>query len=1002
MKPVNLRMKNIGPYADERIDFTKLDNMFLIKGDTGAGKSFIFDSMTFALYGDLRGNRKGHVKDFKSRYAKDEDDAFVEFTFANGNSLYHIERSVPFSYTNRNGKISSKTQRLVVKKIVDGKEQELVGNLTELNSKIQEIIGLSADEFSRIVVLPQGEFAEFLHQSSNERTVTLEKLFPVDFYSRISDRIKEKVDAESEELKAVTNLIRTLTEEKDFSDAEEKIKNQNEEIKKLSALSADLIEKKSEIAGKIEKLRHEKADADEYEENCQKLKNLQAKEKDFEALNQKIAKADKAKGLKENISLYESSAKNHSEAKENLAQAQNKMAEFQASYNQLESKKDEMAELKKQTENDSSKLSLLEEKLKKASQAQEKKLALEKLAKNRETFDQEKNQKKGQIEEINSKLGGKSAAEKLQALSDEILSKNNIKAELKNEKSECKNRDDLLSKKALALSEKENLEKEKIATAENLERTQQTLVQILQKKKDQETKNLAYTISLCLEKDSPCPVCGSLQHPRIAEKPEGLLDFDEQIKTFEGNIKIIQNSLSQTDKKISAEEEKIRGYEENLSKIKSDRQLTLVEEEFNSLCDQIEELEKNSDEVKAWANTLEKLKKEYDAAVEKFNQADKEYSGLEGELKELENSAGDSLERLQEEKKFLQEKIAGGKKNFETWENSFNQTGTKLAAEKKSVAQYQDDLEKYEKQAAADKKLLEEKIADSVFADLAEVKQNIIEDSELEKNRKNYNQFCGNLQSAKDAVEASKKKNPLPAGEILKKLEEAGAEERTISEQLEKNNNDLNAKQTEYHDYQSTFEKIRAEQDKKLALEKELEPLKALSDNLNGSNPQKLPFKTWALTLYFEQVLDFASRRFYDISDGRFTFSLKKPEDGRGNGLRGLDLQVFDSHSGKMSDAADLSGGETFEASLSLALAITDVVQNSNGGGIQLDSLFIDEGFGTLDPDTLEKAMAVLTEIGETKMVGMISHVSEMETYSGITSAILVDKSDTGSKIRLR
>ena len=217
------------------------------------------------------------------------------------------------------------------------------------------------------------------------------------------------------------------------------------------------------------------------------------------------------------------------------------------------------------------------------------------------------------------------------------------------------------------------------------------------------------------------------------------------------------------------------------------------------------------------------------------------------------------------------------------------------------------------------------------------------------------------------------------------------------------NHKELESKRKFYTEYKNDYNKIQTALDNKLKLEEELKPLNALNEDLSGRNPQKLQFESWALGMYFEQVVEFASKRFSDISDGRFRFELKRADDANfsGNGFRGLDLLVFDSHTCKTSDAAELSGGETFEASISLALAITDVVQNNNGGGIQLDSLFIDEGFGTLDPETLEKAMMVLSELGETKMIGMISHVSEMENFSGIRSAIKVNKSNTGSFIQI-
>ena len=145
MKPLKLHMKNIGPYRDETIDFTKLDNMFLIKGDTGAGKTFIFDSMTFAPYGQLRGNRKGHESDLKSRYAEENDDSFVEFTFeiggkANNGKTYKINRTVPFSITNRNGKVTKKISEASLQEQNQGSGNfsAIPGKLTEINEKIAQ------------------------------------------------------------------------------------------------------------------------------------------------------------------------------------------------------------------------------------------------------------------------------------------------------------------------------------------------------------------------------------------------------------------------------------------------------------------------------------------------------------------------------------------------------------------------------------------------------------------------------------------------------------------------------------------------------------------------------------------------------------------------------------------------------------------------------------------------------------------------------------------------
>ena len=192
------------------------------------------------------------------------------------------------------------------------------------------------------------------------------------------------------------------------------------------------------------------------------------------------------------------------------------------------------------------------------------------------------------------------------------------------------------------------------------------------------------------------------------------------------------------------------------------------------------------------------------------------------------------------------------------------------------------------------------------------------------------------------------------------------------------------------------MEEITELEEKLAQLQKKGIPLTKLNDELFGKNAIKTPFDTWILAMYFENVINFANKRFKSISNGRYLFKLGSGTSNKG--YKGLDLSVLDSFNGTERDSSTLSGGETFMASISLALALTDVVQNRNGG-IQLDSLFIDEGFGTLDNETLDKALGVLNELQETKMVGIISHVDALQ--STIPSIIKVEKTQNGSHIKI-
>ena len=181
MKPLHIFMKNIGPFVDEKLDFESLDEMFLLCGDTGAGKTTIFDAMTFALYGEFLGARKGKSKDFRSQFAADGEESSVELVFECMGDKFRVTRTLPYNYVNRNGKLSQKDSSLSLEvwNQEDSGFQFINGTKSELDRKLVEVIGLRADEFSKIVVLPQGEFSQFLRANSKEKQELLQKLFPV-------------------------------------------------------------------------------------------------------------------------------------------------------------------------------------------------------------------------------------------------------------------------------------------------------------------------------------------------------------------------------------------------------------------------------------------------------------------------------------------------------------------------------------------------------------------------------------------------------------------------------------------------------------------------------------------------------------------------------------------------------------------------------------------------------------------------------------------------------
>lgn len=999
MKPVKLHMKNIGPYLDETVDFSKLDNMFLIKGDTGSGKTFIFDAITYVLYGKLCGNRANHENDFKSRYAKETDDSFVEFIFEASGKKYFIHRTVPFYYKNRNGKETKKTKEVSFSEIKNDKKEDFFGKLEEIDKKIQQIIGLNDKEFAQIILLPQGKFAEFLHKNSKDRAETLKTLFPVEFYTNITERIKKKCDDANYKLNLLEEQIKSTKSEFDFSNAKEFIKKNEDEILDLQKKEKDFQKKITEIATSMANLNHNLKEACEFEENQKKFVELQSQKEEFNLLNEKIERAEKSLHLKEFITTKENAEENKKLTLEKFENAKIERENNQKNFDNLELKKTEMKKLEEKNQQDSGAFQVLNKKIEDAKDLPDLLKKEKDFAINIEENKQKQKVLNEKLEQENKNLENKEILEITNEVNENLKNLTENKNLLEDEIKNCKKRDKILKEKSENENELQQKNEELKIEEEKLNRTEKTIEELEKKSEEQKLKNQAYSVSVLLKPNFPCPVCGSKNHPSPIEKPSGILDYTEQIKTNKANLESIQKLILNFQKEISSLTQKNQNFEEILKEIKTQRKIENLEVELKNLSEKIINLENKQKYIKICAENISKYKTNLEEIKEKSAEQEKEYLSVKTKRQTLEENLGETLESALKKQDDLKNELSENTKKYENWENDYNSTKTALEKSKTKFEECQKSLEDAENKFLIAEKNLFKKIEQSDFKDEIEVKNAFLETEEIENSRKSYNEYKTNLKSLGDVVKIGKDKNLKSSKEISLELENEKNHEVETAQKMEEVRNLLDAKKNENAKFKNNFEKFEKIKQEYDELEKEIAPLQLLNNDLSGKNPQKMKFETWALGMYFEQVVNFASQRFFEISDGRFSFELKN-EKSSGNSQSGLDLRVFDSHSGKYSDPAELSGGETFEASISLALALTDVVQNSSGG-IQLDSLFIDEGFGTLDPETLEKAMLVLSELGETKMIGMISHVSEMEEFPDIKSCIKVNKTNQNSTIEI-
>lgn len=1003
MKPLLIKLRNIGPFVNEQIDFSKLENMFLITGNTGAGKTFIFDAMTFALYGSVCGSRGEESNQLRSKYTdvKDDSEAFVEFSFESAGKIYRVNRTLSYKYVNKNNKEATKDSVVVFeqynteqKSFVSFDEQK-----SQIDARIQSIIGLKKDEFSKIILLPQGAFSSFLKENSKDKAETLKKIFPVDSYTSIMEDIREKAKNLKNELDAINNQITNLCQKCDFSEGDkflEELKVKKEEIENKQKNNSHELQI---IVSDITKLNEEKTQAKEKNEHSEKLNNLLSKKEFYEHIEEKIKKAEKSSVFGEFIRNVELCKKNYEKAKIDFEESKENLNFVSKKYDEIFQQENDFAVLKAETKKMQSEFSVLEEQLKNAKElafyiekTQSEKQKLEKLKEELNKIDCEITENKNKV---NSELAVETVIEQI------TIEISNLKIKVKDDEqklNDFKSLQKIIKEIDEKQSELRELNLSKDSLVKNIENNRKILDETLIAQKNYEMKNASYELAKDLQEGQECPVCGSLNHPKLACSISGL-SYSDKISTYEQNLKISQEKAIEIESQISSVATLIS--EKSIQKKELEAQS--IEE---NICEIFENdkvsLEKKEEDIQFYKKikeNLELLEEKYKAKRDEIMEQDKIYSSCLATQKEKENNSlkGLSLEELTKKHLTVQKELEDSELKINKWENDCKN----IASEKKACevdnqtkSKYFSDSSKNLDDANA---VLSEKVSSSEFNNLEEVLSCFVEENELVKIKNDLKEYSVSVVEHSAVLE--KYKNIRMLSEIETDLQVAQNKKNEMDIESQNLNNDFQKIIEDYTNFESSFEQYKTLENQRKTTEQKRLPYEKLNNDLNGNNPKKLQFDSWVLGIYFEQVVTYASKRFYDISNGRYNFKIANYENGgKGNSKKGLDLLVIDSFNGSERPTSTLSGGETFMASISLALALTDVVQNRNGG-IQLDSLFIDEGFGTLDNETLDKALGVLNELQETKMVGIISHVDALQ--STIPSIIKVEKTQNGSHIKI-
>lgn len=1014
MKPLKIHMKNIGPFIDEELDFTELDEVFLLCGDTGAGKTTIFDAMTFALYGEFLGARKGKSKDFRSQFASDGDESLVEFEFSSGGEKFRVARTLPYNYINRNGKLSQKDSMVSLEIWNDGcgRYENINAGKTEINSRIEQTTGLRADEFSKIVVLPQGEFSEFLRANSKEKQELLQKLFPVEFYQSIVEKVKEENDSVQEKLKVLESSIGELSKDVDFTDAEKKISSLEASHKEKKEYLEKLRGEKEELAKKYTVIETELKTAKELERAEEEKKKLDEESESIGSLVEKLAKADEADAV---VPFIEGKNSRLEEEKDALEYYENNAADVkdaQEKYDGLKKKEEENSKLEKILESNRLLLKTYSDRLvaaeKHAKVLTESKTAHEnrvKLKKSLSDLEKKEKDKIQRLKEIASTAGIDCSDSDVSGIHSKILEKFSEAKEKASEAARIYNTVCEASQvqEKIESTEKNlaSLEEEKKTRSRQIENIERLLLECKQKKEEQIANNTACTLVPLLKPGCACPVCGSTEHPSPAKASGDFLDLDEKIETAVHSLESEKDLIASCCEKMAASKEILEKYREDLLRLKKETGDVSVEEAFERSGirkDEMYSLQDASDKSGALLREIQDSKKDMASLKDEIGDAESECSSLETALKLLEEQItksgdgktdADDIRKDMDDLSLEVEKQQGQVEKFRVeFENADRYLGKCRTRLEESV----NSLEAARKNSKEALATLEKKFAQSKFRSEKEAMDCFVEKNVRMELKKTVDEFRREYERVDAAIDLlSKKVSEKPAA-IEKKTGEISAR----MEEMQKSIDDATGEAEEIFMMLTRLEKDFM-QFKKLSdshgkLASKAEPLARLWKDLSGGNPSRIRFESWFLGLYFDDVVVCANRHLLKISGQRYEFKMDTEKTG-GNSLHGLDLVVHDYRTNNDRDTATLSGGETFMASISLALGLTEVVQKSS----RLDSLFIDEGFGSLDKESLEMALGVLQEIGNSRTVGIISHVEEM--LGAIPCHVEVKKTAHGSHI---
>ena len=1050
MRPVQLELTNFGPYRKEVINFTQFDHapLFLIGGDTGAGKSTLFDAMTVALFATTSGDR--NVEEMRSTFAGPEDDLTkVTFYFQQGNHLYRIERVLQQERGKRGGgtTIQKATASLVIVDKIGGQEIEKLGDkIKEVSDQIEQILGLNAEQFKQIILLPQNDFSRFLKEDSKTKTQILKKIFGTGIFDRFQKSLEERLRQSNKDMEKRQAQLDDHFASQVWSEEELAILAQTPAYEKLARLEELLAQRQDNLEEQKSILKEAHEDLAKLQKSLQTAQDVArifqeldlAKERyrleiEEGAQEQAEAKAHLeelqfAQGLQETISSLKEYQKQLFQLEQDLEIAQEALSAKWQSFEEVKAQKEALEAQKEDFLQRKEKLKAWEKDIIYAQSLAQEQEKIKRSRTNYKQLEETYQQASEVIESLNKSLSDLEANRlSLESLheAEKLLQSVGYSVDKQLDQN-LKDIEDLNQELAKTEKRHQRLSLEIDQAQEILKELEEQLSRSLESRR----QLMIAQLQAELEDGQPCMVCGSLDHPKVdgtqanevalknlMDKVEALqVQKEKQVATLSNRQATLnevetyhQGLLDQVAKvKLTLEkhyqelEEQVKGqfefdFSEDYEAVRGKALLSAVENHY-------QELQKRYEKEEA---DLVHCQEELDKAQEKAIDLAKSYQEAKAAL----DQAKERLKDLQEAHPELesveayQERISLAKQELDLYNKQVKENGeayNQLHADIQGIKGQLESLTKSKEKTSQETKRLSAELDQSLKAEGALTNdQNQIQSWLHEVN----NQAILELQAQLTSYQTLKQELQIQISnsqELLQNQEQPDLDSlaqavEACQESYNQQHAQVSVLEKGLEDATSTYQAAKTLQDSNQEAFKAHQELSDLVKVVKGENTAltgRLNLEVYVIRQYFQQILDYANANYIGLlTDNRYSFVLSE-EGRRVRDHFGLDINVYDQLTGSERSVKSLSGGETFIAAQAIALSLSEVVQNTSKGAV-VEALFIDEGFGSLDKEALTKAITVLEQIGENRMVGVISHVDDMK--EGIAQQLVIIKSHDGS-----